>query len=106
MMMKTILVVDDDPDVHSLLESQLRKAGYLVVTALSGEHAIEIIENRGLPHAAIVDIYMPGMGGLEFCRQVQAFSDLPVIMLTAEKDADVIVKAIDQFAEDYIIKPF
>ena len=100
------MVVDDDQDLQSLLESQLRKSGYRVVTAFSGEHALEIIAARGLPHAAIVDIYMPGMGGLEFCRRVQTFSDLPVIMLTAEKAADVIVKTIEQFAEDYITKPF
>ena len=106
MAIKTILVVDDDQDLQSLLEAHFRKSGYHVVTAFSGEHAMELIENRGLPHLAIVDIFMPGMGGLEFCRRLQQFTDLPVIMLTAEKDSDVVVSSIERYAEDYITKPF
>lgn len=103
---KTILLVDDDTDLHTLVRSHLEMSGYRVLDAFSGEHALDAVESRGLPHLALVDIYMPGMGGLEFCRRLQGFSDVPVIMLTAETDADVIVGAIELYAEDYIIKPF
>lgn len=103
---KSILIVDDDRDLQSLISAHLTREGFHVMNAYSGEHALEVIEARGLPHVALVDIYMPGQGGLEFCRRLHEFSDVPVVMLTAEADSDVVVGTIQLYAEDYIVKPF
>jgi DNA-binding response OmpR family regulator len=98
--------VDDDPKVRRLVELKLDHAGFEVRTAASGKEALDIIAQYGLPHLAIVDIMMPGLNGFEFCEAVQEFSDLPVIMLTAVDDEDTVIRGIERFAEDYIIKPF
>jgi len=104
--MKSILVVDDDRDLQNVLRLSLEHAGYEVVSAFSGEQALEIVENYGVPHLVIVDINMPGMTGLEFCDKLQEFSDVPIIILTSEADTDVLVNSIEQYAEDYMTKPF
>jgi DNA-binding response OmpR family regulator len=103
---KRILVVDDDPKVRQLVDLRLTPAGYEVFTAASGQEALDVIARRGLPHLAIVDLIMPGMGGFEFCEVVQRFSDLPVILLTAMGEEDTVVEGIERYAEDYVVKPF
>jgi DNA-binding response OmpR family regulator len=101
-----ILVVDDDPAILRLVADKLDYAGFDVLTATSGQHALELIARRGLPHLAIVDIKMPGMDGFEFCRVVQQFADLPIIILTAVDEEETIIRGIEHFAEDYVTKPF
>ena len=101
-----ILVVDDDPKIRQLVELRLTPAGYEVLTAASGEEALDVIARQGLPHLAIVDLVMSGMTGFEFCKAVQRFSDLPVILLTAMGEEDTVVEGIERYAEDYIVKPF
>ena len=101
-----VLVVDDDPAILRLVRDKLDRAGFEVWTATSGQHALDVIDRRGLPHLAIVDIMMPEMGGFEFCRTVQEFTDLPVIMLTAVDEEETVIRGIEHFAEDYITKPF
>jgi DNA-binding response OmpR family regulator len=101
-----VLVVDDDPAILRLVSDKLDRAGFEVLTAASGHQALELIDRRGLPHLAIVDINMPGMDGFEFCQSVQAYSDLPVIMLTAVDEEETVIRGIEQFAEDYVTKPF
>jgi DNA-binding response OmpR family regulator len=103
---RRILVVDDDPAVRRLIEIRLPPAGYEVFTASSGQEALDVIARQGLPHLAIVDIVMPGMTGFEFCGIVQQFCDLPIILLTAVDEEEVVVEGIERFAEDYIVKPF
>ncbi len=104
--LQRILVVDDDPAILRLLKDKLEGAGYEVWTAASGKQALEIMERRGMPHLAVVDINMPGMNGLHFCETVQEFSDLPVIMLSAIDEEETIVGSISRYAEDYVTKPF
>ena len=77
-----------------------------MVAATSGQSALEVIAQRGLPHLAIVDINMPGMNGFEFCKAVQQFTDFPVILLTAVDEEETIIRGIQYFAEDYVTKPF
>ena len=90
-----------------LVSSALQKSGFQVSTAASGEEGLELIRRNGLPHLALVDIHMPyGMNGFEFCETVLNYSDLPIIMLTAVDEDDTIIQTIDQYAEDYITKPF
>ena len=101
-----ILVVDDDEMIRNLISTKLRQGGYEVQSAMNGQHALDLIALRGLPQLAIVDINMPVLDGLGFCKAVQAFSDLPVIMVTGVNEPATIIQAIEQFAEDYIVKPF
>lgn len=101
-----ILAVDDNPYTLRILEHALSKAGFEVIAVTSAEEGLTIIERRGLPHLAIVDLNMPGLNGIEFSRKVHEFSDLPIIMLTAVNEEATIVQSIEEFAEDYMIKPF
>ena len=80
-----ILAVDDNAYTVRLVEFTLREAGFRVITALSGEEALEHIETVGLPDLALVDLHMPGISGFEFAHRVHQYSDLPIIMLTAVK---------------------
>jgi DNA-binding response OmpR family regulator len=101
-----ILAVDDSDVALHMVETNLTQAGFQVMTASSGEAALAIMQGQGLPHLAIVDVNMPeGMDGFEFCDRIHQFSDVPVIMLTAVDDEDVIIQAIEEYAEDYIKKP-
>jgi DNA-binding response OmpR family regulator len=102
-----ILAVDDNLYTLRIVQHTLEQAGFKVITAVSGEDALEVMSREGLPHLAIVDIHMPpGMSGFEFCRTVHQFSDLPAIMLTAVNEETAIIEGLDEHAEDYIIKPF
>lgn len=101
-----ILVVDDDPDILGLVSAKLDRAGFDVLTASSGQQALDMVERRGLPHLAIVDLMMPGMSGFDFCQTVQQYTDLPVIMLTAIDEEETVIRGIQHFAEDYVTKPF
>ncbi len=101
-----ILVVDDDPDILRVVRYTLELEGFEVGSAGSAYEALEWIRRNGLPHMAVVDIMMPGRNGIELCRDVQRFSDLPVIMLTAVDDEGTVVSTIDEVAEDYVTKPF
>lgn len=101
-----VLVVDDDPAIVRLVSSKLDLSGYRVMTAGTGQEALDRIAQNGLPHLAIVDINMPGMDGFEFCKIVQQYADLPVILLTAMDQEETIIQGIEHFAEDYVTKPF
>ncbi|GAB4159901.1 MAG: response regulator transcription factor [Candidatus Promineifilaceae bacterium] len=101
-----ILVAEDDYNMQDIVRRTLTKEGYDVLSAMTGEEAVTLIKRYGLPHLAVVDLQMPVMNGLEFCRYVHQFSDLPIIILTGIDDEDMIVNTIDDFAEDYIVKPF
>lgn len=102
-----ILVVDDNLYTLRIVQYALDNAGYQTHTVTSGEEAMTFINDEGLPHLAIVDFHMPpGMSGFEFARMVHQFSDLPIIMLTAVNEEQTIIEGLEQYAEDYIIKPF
>lgn len=101
-----ILCVDDDPDILRVLRYTLEDAGFDAGGASSGSEALRWIERHGLPHLAVVDIRMPEMDGLELCRRLHGYSDLPVLLLTAVDEEAVVVAALETVAEDYVIKPF
>lgn len=100
-----ILVVDDSETSLQLTRIQLEEAGFVVFTAVSGEAALLFMAERGLPHLSIVDVNMPDMDGFEFCHRLHQFCDVPVVMLTVVDDEAVVVRAIEEYAEDYLIKP-
>jgi two-component system, OmpR family, KDP operon response regulator KdpE len=100
-----ILVVDDEPQIRRVLRSTLSARGYVIIDAKSGEEALERVRKEPLD-LILLDVNMPGMGGLEACRQIRGVSGAPIIMLTvrnAERDK---VLALDAGADDYVVKPF
>ena len=103
---RRLLAVEDDPDLLRLIRAELERAGFEVWPALSAEEALTLLEKRGLPHLALVDILLPGMDGLTLARRLQEWSDLPIVMLTSVDEEETVVEAIESFAEDYIRKPF
>jgi DNA-binding response OmpR family regulator len=104
-MARTILVVDDEPNITRLLGMYLTKEGFTVETAADGPGAVA--KARATRYALILlDIMLPGMDGLEACRVIRRTSDVPIIMLTARsEDVDKIV-GLEVGADDYITKPF
>ena len=101
-----ILAVDDNAFTLRIVQHTLEQAGFKVITAVSGKDALKLINRHGIPHLAIVDLHMPVMSGFEFCRAVREFSDMPIIMLTAVSSEETIIEGLEQYAEDYIVKPF
>ncbi len=101
-----VLVVDDEPDIVSVVRMTMESEGFEVYTAYSAQEAFDLIGRKGLPHLAILDIMMPGTDGITLARKLQKFSDLPVIMLTAIDEEATVVKTIEEVAEDYVTKPF
>jgi DNA-binding response OmpR family regulator len=104
-MTKTILVVDDEKRLVSLVENYLSQEGYRVVTANDGLEALEVAR-REKPDLIVLDVMMPTMDGYEFMRQHQREQDTPVILLTARVDEDEKVVGLELGADDYITKPF
>jgi two-component system KDP operon response regulator KdpE len=102
-----ILVVDDEPDVVESvrLGFTLQWRDVDVVGAGEGEAALDIVE-REHPDIVLLDVGLPGMDGFEVLRQIRAFSDVPVLMLTARDDAMDKVKGLELGADDYVTKPF
>jgi two-component system KDP operon response regulator KdpE len=100
-----ILVVDDEPQIRRVLRSTLTAQGYVLTDAKTGEEAVDIAR-KAKPDLILMDVNMPGMGGIEACREIRRFSSAPIIMLTvrnAERDK---VLALDAGADDYVVKPF
>lgn len=104
--LQRLLVIEDERDAARLVEFTLQRAGYEVYCAESVDDAFCVIEQIGLPHLAVVDIMLPGKDGFEFCREVQQFSDLPVVLLSAINETETVVRGIRQYAEDYVTKPY
>jgi DNA-binding response OmpR family regulator len=101
-----ILIVDDTKDARQLLQRRLEREGYQIWTASRAAEALELVKRQGLPHLAILDILMPGMDGLELASQLRRMGNLPIIFLSALSDPQVKTEALNQYAEDYITKPF
>jgi two-component system KDP operon response regulator KdpE len=100
-----ILVVDDEPQILRVMRASLPPRGYEVVTARSGQEALDRIRKE-MPNLIILDLVMPEMSGLEVCRQVREFSSVPVLVLSAKGSERDKVTALDLGADDYITKPF
>lgn len=101
-----ILVVDDEQTTCRLLSYNLGKEGYEVETALSGEEALGIMEER-LPDLTLLDLMLPGIDGIETLRRLRRFAmDLPVIVLTAHGSVENAVAAMKLGAQDFLTKPF
>ena len=100
-----ILVVDDDPQIRRVMKVTLVGHGYEVIEARSGEEALEKLPGE-MPNLVLLDMNMPGIGGLETCRSLRQGSDIPVIILTVRNSEKDKVAALDAGADDYVTKPF
>jgi len=100
-----ILIVDDAQQVRRVLRTALSSAGYTTYEAASGEEALDSIR-ASLPDAILLDVNMPGMGGLEACREIRRTMDVPILMLTVRNSERDKVLALDAGADDYVVKPF
>jgi DNA-binding response OmpR family regulator len=100
-----VLLVDDDPTLLSVLSRRLGREGLEVRTAPSGTAALAALE-RAWPALLVVDLMMPGMDGFELCRRVKRIADLPIIVLSAVDASESKVRALEEYAEDYVTKPF
>jgi DNA-binding response OmpR family regulator len=101
----TILLVDDEEPIQRMLEFPLKKDGYDVVVAGDGEEALEKFR-AGDFDLVVLDIMMPKLDGLEVCKEIRTFSNVPIMMLTARADEVDKVIGLELGADDYMTKPF
>ncbi len=104
-MPQTILIVDDEKRLVSLVQSYLAQEGYRAVAAYNGKEALAVAEKEN-PDLIILDVMMPEMNGYEFMRAHRAEKDTPIIMLTAKVEDDDKIIGLELGADDYVAKPF
>ena len=103
--MNPILVVDDNEQIVDILSQYIKKEGWPMLAAKTGEEALSLFD-AAEPSLILLDIMLPGMDGLEVCRRIRWMSSVPILMITArDEDADRIL-GLDIGADDYIVKPF
>ena len=102
---RTILVVDDEPQIRRVLRATLSSNGYEVLEAKDGPEAIDMVL-RERPDLILLDVNMPGMSGLEACSKIRLSYQGPIIMVTVRNTERDKVVALDAGADDYVVKPF
>lgn len=107
-MKETILIVEDEKDIVKMLEYNLRKEGFKIISAYDGEDALDSV-TRKHPDLIILDLMLPGMDGLEVCKTFKSESktaSVPIIMLTAKSQESDKIVGLELGADDYMTKPF
>ena len=108
-MKKTVLVVEDEPDLAQIVAYNLAREGYATLTAANGRDALSILESSPRPDLVLLDLMLPDMSGTEVCRTMRSQPEtesIPVIMLTARGDEIDRVVGFEVGADDYVTKPF
>ena len=100
-----MLVVDDEPTVRDVVGQYLARDGFRVVTTGDGREVTGLVE-RESPHLVVLDVMLPGIGGLELCRAIRARWPIPVILLTARSEESDRIVGLELGADDYVTKPF
>jgi two-component system KDP operon response regulator KdpE len=100
-----ILIVDDNPQIRRALRTILISQGFVVMDARTGEEALDLIRKERI-ELILLDVNLPGMSGVETCKEIRRAGDIPVIMLTVRNSERDKVQAFDAGADDYIVKPF
>ena len=100
-----ILIVDDDPQMLRNIREALYKAGYAPIVTADPEDMFRLIE-ESRPHLVLLDMVLPGSDGIELMREIRMVTEVPVIFLSVYGQEDLIARAFDMGAEDYILKPF
>jgi two-component system KDP operon response regulator KdpE len=102
----TVLIADDSVEFSEMLQSYLEQHSYKVVSAASGQEAINFLTSNQRVDVILLDIMMPGVDGWETCRRLREITNVPILMLTAlDRETDV-VHGLDLGADDYLVKPF
>jgi two-component system KDP operon response regulator KdpE len=101
----TILVVDDEPEIRKTVAASLQAQGYEVYAAANGEEALNLAAISP-PDLVILDLMMPVMDGMETCRRLRAWTDVPILVLSARSEEPQKIRALDLGADDYLTKPF
>lgn len=107
--MAQILIIEDEIHIQRLIKMILEKNGYQVATVNSGEDGLKYLQDNPKPQMILLDIMMPGIGGLAVLKslgQSSLLKDIPVVLLTALAQESVVVQGIKLGAKDYIRKPF
>jgi DNA-binding response OmpR family regulator len=99
-----VLVIDDDILVANTLKDALHRDTFEVFTANSGSDGIELARQVA-PEVIVLDLMMPGMSGWEVCRAIRTFSQVPILILSAVVDPEMVTQALDEGANDYMVKP-
>ncbi len=100
-----ILVIEDDRNIRALVVRYLENAGFSTITAADGPSGLEMARRDG-PSFVILDLNLPGLDGIELCRELRKTSDVPILMLTARADEVDRVVGFSLGADDYVVKPF
>lgn len=100
-----ILVVDDEPKLLEVVESYLKKEGFIVLKAENGEKGLQLFYDEN-PQLIILDLMLPDVSGEKICSEIRKVSNIPIIMLTAKSSEDNIVRGIGIGSDDYVTKPF
>jgi len=100
-----VLVADDEPKIRMFIRANLEARGYEVHLAQDGVEAVEMA-GRVLPDVIVLDVNMPRMDGIEACRRIRQWADMPIIILSVRGDEKDKVRALDEGADDYVTKPF
>lgn len=99
-----VLMIDDDPEVAETLRTLLRGQNFEIQAVFEGEAGIMACK-ESLPDVVILDLLMPEMDGWQVCERIRAFSDVPILILSALGSPGSVAKALDAGADDYLIKP-
>lgn len=102
---RKVLVVDDEPQIRSLLELYLAENDYDVLTAGDGQSALEAVD-RNAPDAVVLDVMLPDMDGLEVCRLIRKKRDIPIIYVSSLQQSETIIEGLELGGDDYVTKPF
>jgi two-component system, OmpR family, KDP operon response regulator KdpE len=101
----SVLVVDDEPAILRVLRAGLKARGYDVRTAMTGQEAINAVATDA-PDLVMLDLGLPDIDGVEVCRRIRGWSEVPILVLSAEGSDERKVLALDEGADDYVTKPF
>jgi DNA-binding response OmpR family regulator len=99
-----VLVIDDDIFLTNFLKDSLSRSSFEVFVANVGTEGIKII-HQVQPDVVVLDLMMPGMNGWEVCQAIRTFSPVPILVLSAVIDHELVMQALDNGADDYIVKP-
>lgn len=104
-LVRTVLVVDDEPLIREVVVRYLEREGYRVIEAGDGETARQLVQKH-TPDLVVLDVMLPGVDGLEVCKWIRSQSDTPVILLTARGEETDRIVGLELGADDYVVKPF
>lgn len=99
-----ILVIDDDVAITELMSMLLKTHGFDVLTANSGEDGIKLVRDQN-PNVALLDLMMPDMDGWQVSKSIRAFSNVPILILSAISDPRLVASVLDAGADDFLVKP-